>query len=44
MCGTCLPCRRGRGNCCVNMRAYGIHVDGALADRIAVPPHLLHDV
>ncbi len=43
MCGTCLPCRRGRGNCCVNMRTYGAHIDGALSERIAVPVRLLHD-
>ncbi|CAN5441461.1 zinc-binding alcohol dehydrogenase family protein [soil metagenome] len=43
MCGTCLPCRRGRGNCCVRMRTFGVHLDGALSERIAVPATLLHD-
>lgn len=43
MCGTCLPCRRGRGNCCVRMRTYGVHVDGGLSDYIAVKADLLHD-
>jgi threonine dehydrogenase-like Zn-dependent dehydrogenase len=43
MCGHCLPCRRGRGNCCVNMRTYGAHIDGALSERIAVPVGLLYD-
>jgi L-gulonate 5-dehydrogenase len=44
MCGTCFPCRRGRGNCCVNMRTFGAHVDGALSERIAVPVDLLYAV
>ena len=42
MCGECLPCRRGRGNCCLRMRTYGAHVDGALAERLAVKATLLH--
>jgi L-gulonate 5-dehydrogenase len=42
VCGTCLPCRRGRSNCCVRMRTFGVHVDGGLVDRIAVPVGLLH--
>lgn len=44
MCGHCLPCRRGRGNCCVNMRTLGAQIDGALAERIAVPASLLQSV
>jgi L-gulonate 5-dehydrogenase len=43
MCGECLPCRRGRGNCCIRMRTYGAHIDGALSELIAVPPALLYD-
>ncbi|MFN8519687.1 MAG: zinc-binding alcohol dehydrogenase family protein [Chloroflexota bacterium] len=42
-CGTCLPCRRGRANCCVRMRTYGSHVDGALRERMAVPVANLYD-
>jgi L-gulonate 5-dehydrogenase len=44
MCGTCLPCRRGRGNCCLRMRTYGAHIDGALAERLAVKAALLYPV
>ncbi len=44
VCGTCLPCRRRRSNCCVNMRTIGTQVNGALAQRIAVPAELLHGV
>jgi L-gulonate 5-dehydrogenase len=43
VCGECLPCRRGRRNCCVRMRTYGVHLDGALSERIAVRAGLLHE-
>jgi L-gulonate 5-dehydrogenase len=43
MCGACLPCRRGRGNCCLRMRTYGAHIDGALSERLAVKANLLYD-
>lgn len=42
-CGECLPCRRDRANCCVNMRTFGAHLDGALAERLSVPTRLLVD-
>src|SRR4051812_18458219 len=42
-CGICLPCRRGRSSCCVRMRTFGAHVDGALRERIALPVANLHD-
>lgn len=41
-CGECLPCRRGRGNCCERMQTYGTHRDGALVERLAVRATLLH--
>ena len=41
-CGTCIACRRGRTNCCVNMRVLGVHTDGGMRERIAVPvTHLI---
>lgn len=43
-CGTCFPCRRGRGNCCVNLKTLGAQVDGALRDSIAVDVAKLHAV
>lgn len=42
-CGTCLPCRRGRSNCCVRMQTFGAHIDGALRERMAVPVTNLYD-
>ncbi|MFC0627342.1 zinc-dependent alcohol dehydrogenase family protein [Kribbella deserti] len=36
-CGHCRQCRRGRGNLCENWNATGDTVDGAFAERVAVP-------
>jgi threonine dehydrogenase-like Zn-dependent dehydrogenase len=43
-CGSCLPCRRGRSNCCVNLRVLGAHVDGALAEEVVVGIGQCHPV
>jgi threonine dehydrogenase-like Zn-dependent dehydrogenase len=36
-CGGCYPCRTGRENACANLCLIGIHVDGALQERLRVP-------
>jgi L-gulonate 5-dehydrogenase len=36
-CHGCVACRRGRPNCCVRLRVYGAHLDGAFAERVTVP-------
>jgi threonine dehydrogenase-like Zn-dependent dehydrogenase len=36
-CGSCYPCRIGRGNACVDIRLIGIHFDGALQERVTIP-------
>ncbi len=41
-CGQCYPCRQGRYNCCMGIRVLGIHTDGGMAERIAVPVNRLH--
>ncbi len=41
-CGTCLACRRGRPNCCVNMQVLGVHRDGGMRERFNVPISKLH--
>ncbi|HXE81008.1 MAG TPA: zinc-binding alcohol dehydrogenase family protein [Vicinamibacterales bacterium] len=41
-CGVCRPCRLGRGNCCERMQVLGVHLDGGLRERIAVPARKLH--
>jgi len=41
-CGTCIACRRGRGNCCSNLQVLGVHVDGGHRELIHVPTAKLH--
>jgi len=36
-CGNCIACRNGLTNCCVNMKVFGVHVDGGMAEYISVP-------
>jgi 2-desacetyl-2-hydroxyethyl bacteriochlorophyllide A dehydrogenase len=41
-CGHCVACRRGKTNCCTDMKVLGVHIDGGMRERIAVPvSHLL---
>lgn len=41
-CGTCLACRQGKPNCCSRLQVLGVHVDGGMRPRIAVPARKLH--
>lgn len=41
-CGTCRACRRGKPNCCSNIEVLGVHRDGGLCARIAVPQENLY--
>lgn len=36
-CGECRACRRGKFNCCVKIGVLGVHRDGGLCERVAVP-------
>ncbi|TCP33704.1 zinc-binding alcohol dehydrogenase family protein [Sphingomonas sp. BK235] len=36
-CGACVACRAGKPNCCAAVAVLGVHVDGGLAELIAVP-------
>lgn len=36
-CGACRACRRGKPNCCSNIAVLGVHRDGGMCARIAVP-------
>lgn len=36
-CGNCIACRQGKTNCCVNMQVYGVHIDGGMRMRVALP-------
>ncbi|MCA9838456.1 MAG: zinc-binding alcohol dehydrogenase family protein [Trueperaceae bacterium] len=35
--GTCIACRRGKTNCCQNMRVLGVHQDGGMREHFLVP-------
>lgn len=41
-CETCIACRRGRGNCCANMRVLGVHIDGGMREAFTLPARKLH--
>jgi 2-desacetyl-2-hydroxyethyl bacteriochlorophyllide A dehydrogenase len=36
-CGTCRACRRDKPNCCTKIEVLGVHRDGGICARIAVP-------
>lgn len=36
-CGTCRPCQTGHPNCCPNLVAPGLHIDGAFAEAVKTP-------
>src|SRR6478752_1002825 len=41
-CQECLACRRGRTNCCKNLKVLGVHTDGGMRPRFIVPARKLH--
>jgi 2-desacetyl-2-hydroxyethyl bacteriochlorophyllide A dehydrogenase len=40
-CGHCIACRAGKPNCCAQINVCGVHVDGGMAELLAVPAELL---
>jgi 2-desacetyl-2-hydroxyethyl bacteriochlorophyllide A dehydrogenase len=40
-CGNCIACKSGKNNCCVNMRVFGVHIDGGMREFVSVPDHAL---
>jgi 2-desacetyl-2-hydroxyethyl bacteriochlorophyllide A dehydrogenase len=36
-CGTCRACTRGKPNCCTRIAVLGVHRDGGMCARVAVP-------
>src|SRR5580693_4770095 len=40
-CGVCIACKKGKPNCCVNIKVGGVHIDGALVDYLMVPSYSL---
>ncbi|WP_281337030.1 zinc-binding alcohol dehydrogenase family protein [Flavobacterium eburneipallidum] len=42
-CGKCIACTNGLTNCCANIKVFGVHIDGGMAEYISVPEqYLLH--
>lgn len=41
-CGQCLACRRGGGNCCRNLKVFGVMTDGGLRERCLIRADKLH--
>ena len=41
-CGKCIACRRGKPNCCAELKVLGVHIDGGMRPVIAVPACKLH--
>ncbi|HEY1380435.1 MAG TPA: zinc-binding alcohol dehydrogenase family protein [Gemmataceae bacterium] len=41
-CGACHACRTGKPNCCERLQVLGVHTDGGMRGRFAVPVEKLH--
>jgi 2-desacetyl-2-hydroxyethyl bacteriochlorophyllide A dehydrogenase len=40
-CNNCIACRNGLTNCCTNIKVFGVHFDGGMAEYLSVPDYLL---
>lgn len=40
-CGKCIACINGKPNCCVQMRVFGVHIDGGMRNYVAVPNYAI---
>lgn len=40
-CGHCVACRKGKTNCCENIKVSGVHTDGGMVEYLSVPANLL---
>ena len=41
-CGQCVACRRGKPNCCSNLKVLGVHTDGGMRGEFTLPARKLH--
>ena len=41
-CGECHPCKKGHGNCCENLKVFGVMMDGGLCERSIIRVDKLH--
>lgn len=42
-CGTCISCRKGKPNACVNIQVLGVHADGGMRELLSVPERAVID-
>ncbi|PCD03661.1 dehydrogenase [Sphingomonas spermidinifaciens] len=42
-CGSCIACRKGKPNACVNITVLGVHGDGGMCERLVVPESAVID-
>jgi 2-desacetyl-2-hydroxyethyl bacteriochlorophyllide A dehydrogenase len=42
VCGKCVACRRGKTNCCTTLQCLGVHCDGGMTERYALPEKNLY--
>lgn len=40
-CGVCIACRNGKPNCCTDIKVCGVHINGGMAEYLAVPSYSL---
>ncbi len=40
-CEKCIACKKNKPNCCVNIKVFGVHIDGGMAQYISVPSYSL---
>jgi 2-desacetyl-2-hydroxyethyl bacteriochlorophyllide A dehydrogenase len=40
-CGKCIACRKGKTNCCVNIKVLGVHTDGGMTEYLSLPSYTL---
>lgn len=40
-CGKCIACRNDKPNCCVNIKVFGVHIDGGMQEYISIPSYSL---
>jgi 2-desacetyl-2-hydroxyethyl bacteriochlorophyllide A dehydrogenase len=41
-CGRCIACRRGKPNCCAELKVMGVHIDGGMRPLVTLPARKLH--
>lgn len=40
-CGNCIACHSGKPNCCVEIKVFGVHIDGGMMEYVTVPTQAL---